>query len=138
NPGPLLDNVSTVWTTTTAPYGPAFILIARGVTMITGDDVVTGTMAMRLVMLPGLALLLWAVPRLARNLGGSPAIAMWVAVLNPLVLAHLIGGVHNELLMVGLLTAGIVAVLERRHLLGVAVISLAVAVKATAGAALPF
>ncbi|QDQ99301.1 alpha-(1-_6)-mannopyranosyltransferase A [Tomitella fengzijianii] len=138
NPGPLLDNVSTVWTTTTAPYGPAFILIARGVTMITGDNVVTGTMALRLVMLPGLALLLWAIPRMARNLGGSPAIAMWVAVLNPLVLVHLIGGVHNELLMVALLTAGIVAVLERKHLLGIAVISLAVTVKATAGAALPF
>ncbi|WP_182346957.1 alpha-(1-_6)-mannopyranosyltransferase A [Tomitella gaofuii] len=138
NPGPLLDNVSTVWTTTTAPYGPAFILIARGVTMITGDNVVTGTMALRLVMLPGLVLLLWAIPRMARSLGGSPAIAMWVAVLNPLVLVHLIGGVHNELLMVALLTAGIVAVLERKHLLGIAVISLAVTVKATAGAALPF
>lgn len=138
DPGPLLDNVSTVWTTTTAPYGPVFIMIARGVTMITGDDVVVGTMALRIIMLPGLALMLWAIPRLARHLGGNPAFAMWLAVLNPLVLIHLIGGVHNEVLMVGLMTTGIVAVLERRHLLGIAVITLAVTVKATAGAALPF
>ncbi len=138
NPGPLLDNVSTVWTTTTAPYGPAFMLLARGVTMVTGENVVIGTMVLRLVMLPGLALLLWAVPRMARRLGGDPAIALWVAILNPLVLVHLIGGVHNEMLMVGLLTTGIALVLDRRHLPGIAVISLAVTVKATAGAALPF
>ncbi len=28
NPNSLLDNVSPIWTTTTAPYGPAFILVA--------------------------------------------------------------------------------------------------------------
>ncbi|MDN5757472.1 MAG: alpha-(1-_6)-mannopyranosyltransferase A [Tomitella sp.] len=138
NPGLLLDNVSTVWTTTTAPYGPAFILVARGVTMITGDNVVTGTMLLRIVMLPGIFLAMWAIPRIARHLGGSPPVAVWLAVLNPLVLIHLIGGVHNEALMVGLMCAGIVAVLERKHLLGIALVTLAVTVKATSGAALPF
>ena len=29
NPNSLLDNVSPIWTTTTAPYGPAFILVAE-------------------------------------------------------------------------------------------------------------
>ncbi len=138
NPGVLLDNVSTVWTTTTAPYGPAFLLIARGITMLTGENVVSGTMLLRLTMLPGLALAVWAIPRIARHLGGDPAIALWLGVLNPLVLVHLIGGVHNEVLMVGLMCAGIVLVLERKHLAGIALIAVAVAVKATAGAALPF
>ena len=32
NPNSLLDNVSPIWTTTTAPYGPAFILVAKFVT----------------------------------------------------------------------------------------------------------
>lgn len=138
NPGGLLDNVSNVWTTTTAPYGPLFLLFGQGITSLTGDDVVSGTMLMRLTMLPGLALTMWAVPRLARHLGGNPAIALWLAVLNPLVLIHLIGGVHNEVLMVGLMSAGVVLALDRKHLAGIALISLAVAVKATAGAALPF
>lgn len=138
NPGVLLDNVSTVWTTTTAPYGPGFLNIARLITMFTGDNVVFGTMMLRIFMLPGLALMVWAIPRITRHLGGDPTIALWLAVLNPLVLIHLIGGVHNEVLMVGLMVAGILLVLRRRHLWGIAVIALAVSVKATAGAALPF
>ncbi|MEO9103433.1 MAG: polyprenol phosphomannose-dependent alpha 1,6 mannosyltransferase MptB, partial [Terrimesophilobacter sp.] len=88
--------------------------------------------------LPGLALMVWAVPRLAKHVGGKPAVALWLAVLNPLVLVHLIGGVHNELLMVGLMTAGVVLVLERHHVGGVALVAVAVAIKATAGLALPF
>ncbi|MFZ2175072.1 MAG: alpha-(1-_6)-mannopyranosyltransferase A [Rhodococcus sp. (in: high G+C Gram-positive bacteria)] len=138
NPGILLDNVSNVWTTTTAPYGPLFLLLSQGITSLTGDNVIAGTMLLRVTMLPGLALMMWAVPHLARHLGGNPAVALWLAVLNPLVLVHLVGGVHNELLMVGLMTAGIALVLERRHLAGIALVAVAVAVKATAGAALPF
>ncbi|QNG18517.1 alpha-(1-_6)-mannopyranosyltransferase A [Rhodococcus triatomae] len=138
SPGILLDNVSNVWTTTTAPYGPLFLLLGQGITTVTGDDVVAGTMLLRLTMLPGLALTMWAVPRLARHLGGNPAIALWLAVLNPLVLVHLIGGVHNEALMVGLMSAGVVLVLDRRHVAGISLVAVAVAIKATAGAALPF
>ena len=138
NPGLLLDNVSNVWTTTTAPYGPASLLIGQAVTSITGDNVVAGTMLMRVAMLPGLALMMWALPRLAHRLGGDPVTALWLAVLNPLVLIHLVGGVHNELLMVGLMVAGLALVLDRRHVAGVAVITLGVAVKAMAVIALPF
>ena len=57
NPNSLLENVSPIWTTTTAPYGPAFILVAKFVTLVVGEDVVAGTMLLRLCMLPGLALL---------------------------------------------------------------------------------
>ncbi|WP_072806329.1 alpha-(1-_6)-mannopyranosyltransferase A [Rhodococcoides yunnanense] len=138
NPGILLDNVSNVWTTTTAPYGPLFLLLGQAITAVTGDNVIAGTMLLRVTMLPGLALMVWAVPRLAGHLGGKPALALWLAVLNPLVLIHLIGGVHNELLMVGLMTAGIVLVLERHHVGGIALVAIGVAIKATAGLALPF
>ncbi len=138
NPNPLLDNVSPIWTITTAPYGPAFIMIARLVTMLVGNHVIAGTMLLRLCMLPGLALLIWATPRLARHLGANAPIALWICVLNPLVIIHLMGGVHNEMLMVGLMTAGITLTFERRHVAGVTLIALGVAVKATAGIALPF
>ncbi|MEU7140680.1 alpha-(1-_6)-mannopyranosyltransferase A [Nocardia sp. NPDC046473] len=138
NPGVLLDNVSPVWKLTTAPYGPIFLLLGRGITSITGDNVVAGTIAMRLVMLPGLALMMWAVPYLTKHLGGKPTVALWLAVLNPLVLIHLWGGVHNEMLMVGLMCAAIALVLERHHVAGIVVLSIGVAIKATAGVALPF
>ncbi|MBF6547475.1 alpha-(1-_6)-mannopyranosyltransferase A [Nocardia brasiliensis] len=138
NPGVLLDNVSPVWKNTTAPYGPIFLLLGRGITSITGENVVAGTIAMRLVMLPGLALMMWAVPYLTKHLGGKPTVALWLAVLNPLVLIHLFGGVHNEMLMVGLMCAAIALVLERHHVAGIVVLAIGVAIKATAGVALPF
>jgi alpha-1,6-mannosyltransferase len=138
NPNALLDNVSPIWTITTAPYGPVFILIAKLVTMLVGNHVIAGTMLLRLCMLPGLALLIWAAPRLAHHIGTSGAAALWICVLNPLVLIHLMGGVHNEMLMVGLMTAGIALTFQGRHAVGVSVVTVAVAVKATAGLSLPF
>ncbi|HEY9264303.1 MAG TPA: alpha-(1-_6)-mannopyranosyltransferase A [Mycobacterium sp.] len=138
NPNSLLDNVSPIWTTTTAPYGPAFILVAKFVTMLVGEDVVAGTMLLRLCMLPGLALLIWAAPKVARHVGANGAAALWICVLNPLVIVHLMGGVHNEMLMVGLMMAGIALCFRGHHVSGVTLIAIGVALKATAGLALPF
>lgn len=138
NPNSLLDNVSPIWTTTTAPYGPAFILVAKFVTLMVGNNVVEGTMLLRLCMLPGLVLLIWAAPRVARHIGASGAAALWICVLNPLVIIHLMGGVHNEMLMVGLMMAGIAMTFADRPVWGIGLIAIAVAVKATAVLALPF
>src|ERR1700757_2742319 len=138
NPNDLLDNVSPIWSITTAPYGPAFIMVAKFVTMLVGDNAVAGTMVLRLCMLPGLALLIWAAPRIARHIGTSSAAALWICALNPLVIIHLMGGVHNEMLMVGLMMAGIALTMDRHPVAGVAVVAVGVAVKATAALALPF
>ncbi len=138
NPNSLLDDVSPIWSATTAPYGPGFILIAKFVTMLVGDNVVAGTMLLRLCMLPGLVLLIWAAPRVARHVGGNGPAALFICALNPLVIIHLMGGVHNEMLMVGLMLAGIALTLDRHHFAGISVVALAAAVKATAGLALPF
>jgi alpha-1,6-mannosyltransferase len=138
NPNALLDNVSPIWTITTAPYGPAFIMIAKLITMLVGNHVIAGTMLLRLCMLPGFVLLIWATPRIARHIGANVPIALWICALNPLVIIHLMGGVHNEMLMVGLMAAGIALTLNSRPIAGIALIAVGVAVKATAGIALPF
>ena len=138
NPNALLDNVSPIWTITTAPYGPAFIMIAKLITMLVGNHVIAGTLLLRLCMLPGFVLLIWATPRIARHIGANVPIALWICALNPLVIIHLMGGVHNEMLMVGLMVAGIALTLNSRHIAGIALIAVGVAVKATAGIALPF
>lgn len=138
NPGPLLDSMAQVWATTTAPYGPLFMTITRWVTELTGDDPISGVLAMRAVMLPGWALAIWAVPRLATALGRDPRIALWLAVLNPMLLIHLVGGPHVEMLMAGMLVTGVTLTVLRHHVWGVVVLALAVAVKITAGVALPF
>ncbi|MCZ4534964.1 alpha-(1-_6)-mannopyranosyltransferase A [Gordonia terrae] len=137
-PGPLVDSMAQVWATTTAPYGPFFMGMLRVVTEITGDQVVLGVLAIRLVLLPGLFLSLWAIPRLAERFGASPQAGLWLVLFNPLVLIHLVAGPHVELLMMGVLVTGIVLVVDGRHVVGTAVLALAVSIKITAGIALPF
>lgn len=137
-PNNLTENVSWVWQNTPAPYGPLFLLLSKGVVAATGENVLGGLIALRVVMVLGLGMLCWALPRLARHLGGRAPVALWLAAANPLVLVHLVGGAHNDLLMLGLLAVGVVLVLDRRVIVGVALVTLAVAVKATAALALPF
>ncbi|UZF54221.1 polyprenol phosphomannose-dependent alpha 1,6 mannosyltransferase MptB [Gordonia polyisoprenivorans] len=138
HPGPVLDSMAQVWASTTAPYGPMFMAITRGVVAVSGEHVLTGVWLMRLVLLPGLLLSLWAVPRLATHFGASPEVGVWLALLNPMVLIHLVGGPHVELLMMGVLAAGLVLTVAGRHISGLAVLGLAVSIKVTAGVAIPF
>ena len=134
----LSANVDPVWQNTPAPYGPLFILLAKCVVVVTGQSTIVGVLAMRATMCVGLVLLCWALPRLAERLGGKPSVALWFGVANPLTLVYLVGGGHNDLLMLGLLTAGVVLVLDRRYVAGFGLVTCAFAVKATAGVALPF
>lgn len=137
-PGAIADNVHYVWQTTPAPYGPLFILIAKTINRLTGEDLVLGVIGIRLVLLSGLALLAYALPRLADQLGGDRTVALWLVIANPLTVVHLVGGPHNDLLMTGLLATGTLLVLVRRHVAGIALVTAAMAVKASAGIALPF
>ncbi|MDQ3154365.1 MAG: polyprenol phosphomannose-dependent alpha 1,6 mannosyltransferase MptB [Actinomycetota bacterium] len=137
-PGPVPDNVHYVWQTTPAPYGPLFLFISKVMYWATGDSTILGVIGMRLVLLVGLGLLVYALPRLAERLGGDTPVTLWLVVANPMMVVHLVGGPHNDLLMIGLLATGTLLALRRHHLAGIAVVTVAMAVKASAGVALPF
>ncbi len=134
----LIENVHPFWQDQPAPYGPLFILLAKGTVWLTGTDIVAGVIVTRLVQLAGLGLLLWALPGLVRHLGGRLPVAAWMLLAGPLTVVHLVGGPHNDLLMIGFLAAGAVLVLDRHHVAGIAAVTLGVAVKASAAVALPF
>lgn len=139
--GVLSENVHYFWQDTPAPYGPLFILLAKGMAWLfaaTGQDMIVGVVGMRLLLLPGLALLIWALPELTRRLGGRVPVALWVAVANPVTVIHMVGGGHNDLLVVGLLAAASLLALRGRHVAAIALATCAMAVKASAGVALPF
>ena len=91
----------------------------------------------RLLELDRAALLAVYVPRLARSMGSDGRRALWLALLSPLVTLELVAAGHNDLLMVGLLAAGVAYALDGRPLLGVAICALAATIKvpALAGAA---
>ncbi|MBY6311804.1 polyprenol phosphomannose-dependent alpha 1,6 mannosyltransferase MptB [Rhodococcus kroppenstedtii] len=103
----LTRTVPNIWRETPAPYGPFFLWIGRGITALTGDDIVSGIFLHRAVALVGVALIVWALPRLAARCGVSSVAALWLGAANPLLLFHLVAGIHNEALMLGLMLAGL-------------------------------
>ncbi|HEX5811991.1 MAG TPA: polyprenol phosphomannose-dependent alpha 1,6 mannosyltransferase MptB [Pseudonocardia sp.] len=152
---PLTRTIPTIWRDTPAPYGPLFLMLGRGITALTGSDVIQGVYAHRILALCGVALIIWALPRLARRCDLDAGLVLWLGAVNPLVLFHLVSGIHNEGLMIGLMLAGVELVLraldrgstapsstaflrDPRFVLGVVVVSLGAAVKLPALLALGF
>ncbi|OLF19653.1 polyprenol phosphomannose-dependent alpha 1,6 mannosyltransferase MptB [Actinophytocola xanthii] len=110
---PLTQGVPTMWRDTPSPYGPLFIVVGKAINWVTGDHVVMGVAFHRLLALVGFAMIVWALPRLARCFGINPVSALWLGAANPLVLFHLVVGVHNEALAIGLMLVGIELALRR-------------------------
>jgi len=110
-PGLGLDHVFTLsvpnmWRETPAPYGPLFLWLGRGISELTGENIVAAVLCHRIVVLLGVGLIVWATPRLARRCGVAEVSALWLGPCNPLLLMHLVAGIHNEALMLGLMLAG--------------------------------
>jgi hypothetical protein len=134
--GHTLAAVSPFWRHTTAPYGPLFLGLMSVIVSITGSHLVAGVLVTRAVDLVAVGLLVVFVPRIARALGASPSRGIWLAALSPLLAFELIAPAHNDVLMIGLLAAGVAIALRGRPVLGVAICALAATVKlpALAGA----
>ncbi|MEV6425274.1 polyprenol phosphomannose-dependent alpha 1,6 mannosyltransferase MptB [Streptomyces sp. NPDC051662] len=126
------------WTEAPAPYGPFFLILARGVTWATGGTIVPAVLGMRLIAVGALVLIVWALRQLARERGTSESGALWLGALNPLLLMHVVGGMHNDGLMIGLMLAGVVLALRGGWIVGGVLVGLAMMVKSPAGMALLF
>ena len=127
--GHTLAAVSPFWRHTTAPYGPLFLELVSLIVGISGQHLIAGVLLCRVLDLIGLGLLAVALPRLTRSLRASGATAIWLALASPLVLLGLVAACHNDLLMAGLLAAGVACALRGNPLLGVAVCALAATIK---------
>jgi hypothetical protein len=87
---------------------------------------------LKLLSVVGIALVAYCIPKLARAYGRDPGQAFVLAVLNPLTILALIGGGHNDAIMVGLLVAGITAAKCRHPIVGIVLCTLAAAIKVPA------
>ena len=134
----VLGAVDPFWRHTTAPYGPLFLWIVSGIVALAGSHLVLGVILIRVLDVVGLVLLAVFAPRLACSLGADPARATWWVLLCPLVLLELVAPAHNDLLMIGLVVAGVALAIERRLLIGIALCALAATIKLPAAAAIPF
>lgn len=105
----LARSVPFIWAQSPSPYGPVALSISAAINGLTNESIVMGVLSHRLVSFLGIILAAWAVVHLARRCGVRPETALWLGILNPLTLLHLIGGIHNEAILLGLALAGMEA-----------------------------
>ncbi|RNE49733.1 alpha 1,6 mannopyranosyltransferase [Corynebacterium alimapuense] len=103
----LARSVPFIWSSSPSPYGPVALGLASLISQITGDSIILGVIAHRLVSLLGLIAAGWAISRLAQRCHVSPVAALWLGMLNPLTILHLVGGIHNESILLGLMLVGL-------------------------------
>ncbi len=124
--------VDPLWANTPAPYGPLFLMIDGFLASASFHHELFTVVLLRVLALAGVALIAWCMPKLARSYGKDPGSVYTLAVLNPLVLLTLVGGAHNDAIMVGLLVAGVTAARLRHPAWGVVLCTLAAAIKVPA------
>jgi hypothetical protein len=123
------------WQDATSPYGPLFTLGT--------DPLGTVSLPAALWALKGAAavafgcalVLTW---RTAPLVGQPPLRAVTILGANPLLLVYTLGGAHSDVVVMALVVAAISAIVGGRPAGGGAILATALAVKATAGVALPF
>ncbi len=134
----VLGNVESVrgaedfWRFSPTPYSPPFVALLSGLAWLFDENLLAVLVAFRVLCVAGWAVCALVVCRIARHLGGSPAVAMWLGAINPLVVLHLISGNHNDALMLALLLPGLLLALLDRPLLGILLCVAAAGIKATA------
>lgn len=131
--GQIREAVDPIWLHTRTPYGPLPLMWGSWLAALT-DDPWLMVIGYRLLGVLGLVLLAWAVPRLARRGGQDPARASAIVLAGPLTVVHGIGGVHNDLLMAGLMAAALAVAVDGRWASGAALAGAAAAVKVPGGA----
>lgn len=124
--------VDPLWGNAPAPYGPMFLQLDGFFARITFHNELATIILLRLLALVGVLLIAACVPRLAKLYHRDGAELFTLMVLNPVTIFHLIGGAHNDALMLGLLVAGLTMAKEKRPIVGILLCALATAVKAPA------
>jgi alpha-1,6-mannosyltransferase len=125
----------THWRHTPDAYGPLFTLGTAPFGYLSVAGAMWGFKALAGLSSLGCVALIW---NIARRLGRPPVRAIAIFGLNPMLLLWAIGGAHNDMLMLAGMLGGIALVLAKRETLGGAAFVAGVAIKATAGLAIPF
>ncbi len=119
----------------TSVYGPLFTLVTYPLGPIGVPGAMWGLKAIAALSVAAITAL---VARLAAVRGASPVRAAAFVALNPVVLVQVIGGAHNDALMMLAAVAGVALVLAGANAAGGASLVAAAAVKAPAVVAAPF
>jgi hypothetical protein len=125
-----------VWRRAPAPYGPVAVLAARSAVEIGGHGQVGAINVYRVIVWIAVVMAAIGIGMIAVGNGLSAAVAIAIGIGNPIMILHVIGGVHNDALMFGFLALGLAAAQRDRKKLAVALITAATAVKLPAAVGL--
>jgi hypothetical protein len=132
---PLLQAVDPLYRARVSPYGPLALRLFSACLAVSHGNAVVALICLRLVILLAIAVTAWCAWRLAP--AGRRSLTLWMLLANPLVLLHLVGGLHLEaVLMAGLGVAWVLHTVGRTRW-AVVVVLVAAAVKVTVLIALP-
>lgn len=106
-PGTFADQVAWLWRYTPAPYGPLGLTISHWLVDLAGLNPYYSAVAQRIPALVGVALIVHFLPRIAMQVEVDPREVAWFSTINPLLVIDLVGGAHNDALMLGLVVLGI-------------------------------
>jgi hypothetical protein len=123
------------WTKAPSAYGPLFTLATYPLAWLPIWLAVAILKALAAISVLGLA---WVVARLAAWRGVDPTRAAAFVALNPLVLVHVVGGAHNDGLMMLLATLGVAALVVRREASAGASLVASAAIKSSSLFVAPF
>jgi alpha-1,6-mannosyltransferase len=129
---PSVSLVDPLWLNTSAPYGPLFMQLDGVLTSLSLHHELPDVILLRLLAIGGVALMALGIASLARSYGRDPAYVVTLAILNPVTVLHLIGGAHNDAIMLGLLACGIAMARRGRPVVGIILCALAAAIKVPA------
>jgi uncharacterized membrane protein len=123
------------WDDFSSPYGPLFTLFTYALVPF---GVPLTLWALKLSVLAASLACCALISLCCRELGRDPRLGLVLYGLNPAVLAYAVGGAHNDVLMMVPLLVGVLLLLRGREQAAAVSGSLAVAIKASAGLAVPF
>lgn len=140
-PGAFTSQVSPRWVDSPSLYGPLWLQISHLATVLSHGHPLLAVLLLRLPAFAGIGLWLWALPRLAGHLSGRSVAGLWLGLASPLTLVLGVGGGHNDVVMIGLMLAGLALACRRGTAAlacGAAVAAVAVMVKSPAAVGAAF
>jgi hypothetical protein len=130
--------IDPMWAETTTPYGSIYLLIEKFAAGVSVDNPYFSMVILRSINICAVILTIYGLNRLAKLHGISPNFAIWLAVLNPITILHLVNAVHNDALMIAALVWAFALAQEKHLFTGAFVLAIAIAIKPIALVALPF
>jgi alpha-1,6-mannosyltransferase len=115
------------WRIARAPYGPLSLGLLHAVVEVTGGNVLTSVVVLRVLAVAGVAVTAVAVAGAVP--AASRAWAVTVVAAGPVVLFQLVGAIHLEALMMALVALGLLAAKRGRPVIALVLLTAAASVK---------